>query len=224
MSTNRLLMPLAMLALIGVGSFVLQRWVAGTFLAAIVLSVAWGLIVGLAFLAHSLRHRRLLVPTLLALGFGGLVAVGGFWYFSVRDVVVDEDIVVATAEAEPGTEGGRAPGAGPGPREPVALAHGRFRGEDGHDGSGVATVVETPDGDRLLTFSRFDVSPAPDIDVYLTPTEDGVDDRVSLGDLKGNIGDQQYEIPAGTDLGRYDTVLLWCVSFTVRIAVAPLSA
>ena len=221
MASNRLLMPLAMLALIGAGSFALQRWVAETFLASIVLSVAWGLLVGLAFLAYSLKHRRLLVPTLAGLAVGGLVAVGSFWYFSVRDVVVDEDIVVATAVAEPMPDGGQG-AKRTRPRAPVALARGTFSGADGHDGSGRATVVETPDGRRILTFSDFEVSPAPDIDVYLTPTEDDVGDRVSLGDIKGNIGDQQYEIPAGTDLRRYDTVVLWCVSFTVRIAVAPL--
>ena len=220
MSTNRILMPLAMLALIGVGSFVLQRWVAATFIAAIALSVAWGAIVGIAFLGHAFRHRRLLVPTVVGLAVGGVVAAAGFWYFSVRDVVVDEDIVVATAEAEPMPSGGKATK----PKGPVALARGSFRGEDGHDGSGVATVVETPDGRRLLTFSEFEVSPAPDIDVYLTRSTDSVDDRVNLGNIRGNIGDQQYEIPAGTDLERYDNVVLWCVSFTVRIAVAPLRA
>jgi Electron transfer DM13 len=217
---NRVLMPVAMLALIGIGSLALQRWVAETFLAAIVLSVIWGLVVGLAFLAHSLRHRRLLVPTTVGLAVGALAAVGGFWYFSVRDVVVDEDIVVATAEAEPMPPGA----ASRPPREPVALARGRFRGEDGHDGSGQATVVELPSGSRLLTFSEFDVSPAPDVDVYLTTSPDEIDDRVELGGLKGNIGDQQYEIPASADLDRYDTAVLYCVSFTVRIAVAPLRA
>lgn len=42
----------------------------------------------------------------------------------------------------------------------------------------------------------------------------GVDDFVDLGDLKGNIGDQNYEIPAGVDLAVYDTVLIWCVRFS----------
>jgi electron transfer DM13 len=223
MTNNRLLMPLAMLGLIGAGSLVLQRWVAETFLAAVVFSLLWALLVGAAFLAHSLRHRRLLLPTLCALGVGSLVAAGGFWYFSVRDVVVDEEIVVAEAEAEP-MPGGAKPAPAQGQSGPVALARGSFRGEDGHDGSGRATVVETPDGRRLLTFSDFDVSPGPDVDVYLTPSAGDIDDRVELGDLKGNVGDQQYEIPASADLGHYNNVILYCVSFTVRIAVAPLRA
>ena len=51
-----------------------------------------------------------------------------------------------------------------------------------------------------------------------------VSDRVELGGLKGNVGDQQYEIPADTDLGAYSYVVLWCKPFTVRIAVAALDA
>lgn len=220
MAGDRILTPVAMLALIGVGSLVMQRWVAGTFLAAVLLSVAWGIVVGVAFLAYSLRHRRLLVPVVAGLVVGALAGLGGFWYFSVRDVVVDEDIVVATAEAEPMPEGEQP--RGDRPSEPVALARGRFYGEDGHDGRGEATVVETPDGRRLLTFGEFDISPGPDVDVYLTRSDEEIDDRVDLGGLKGNVGDQQYEIPSDANLDRYDTVVLYCVSFTVRMAVAPL--
>ena len=75
-----------------------------------------------------------------------------------------------------------------------------------------------------MTFTRFDVDPGVDVDVYLVPG-DGTDvsDRVELGNLKGNVGDQQYEIPADADLNRYGTVVLWCKPFTVRIAVAPLN-
>ena len=195
MSGNRVLIPLSMLALIGLGSLVLQRWVAETFLAAVLLSVAWGALVGTTFLAHSLRHRRLLVPTVAALAIGGAVAVAGFWYFSVRDVVVDEEIVVASAEAEPMPVKG-AKDRPVRPAGPVALARGSFQGEDGHDGSGRATVVSTPDGHRVLTFTEFDVSPGPDVDVYLTTSGNSIEDRVELGDLKG-----KHRRPAVRDPG-----------------------
>lgn len=219
MTTNRLLIPLAMLGLIGLGSLVLQRWVAETFLAALILSLIWGLLVGSTFLVHSWRHRSLLAPTVAALAVATLVGGGAFWYFSVRDVVVDEEIVVVVAGADPMPKTGK-----PEPHLPIALADGRFHGEDGHDGTGVATLVDTGGGRRVLTFSRFDVSPGPDVDVYLTTDTASIGDRVELGDLKGNVGDQQYEVPASVDLARYDSVILYCVSFTVRIAVAPLSA
>ena len=80
-----------------------------------------------------------------------------------------------------------------------------------------------PAGARKLTFTEFDVDPGAKVEVWLTRDESDVDDRVELGGLKGNVGDQQYEIPADADLGAYDTVVLYCTPFTVRIAVAPLA-
>ena len=46
---------------------------------------------------------------------------------------------------------------------------------------------------------EFDVDPGVDVDVYLTRGDDDVADRIELGDLKGNVGDQQYAIPGGAD-------------------------
>jgi hypothetical protein len=84
-------------------------------------------------------------------------------------------------------------------------------------------VVGQAGGERTLTFTDFEVDPAVQVEVWLTQGPDQTEDRVALGGLKGNVGDQQYEVPAGTDLTRYDTVMLYCVPFTVRIAVAELS-
>ena len=50
------------------------------------------------------------------------------------------------------------------------------------------------------------------------------DDFIDLGDLKGNIGSQNYEIPVGIDLDRYSTVVIWCVRFGVAFGAAELSA
>jgi hypothetical protein len=49
------------------------------------------------------------------------------------------------------------------------------------------------------------------------------DDFVDLGRLKGNIGDQNYEVPAGTDLEKYRTAVIWCRRFTVAFAAAQLA-
>ena len=79
----------------------------------------------------------------------------------------------------------------------------------------------------MVTFSSFDVDPgAGDLRVYFHEGETTSDDLgkfVEIAKLKGNKGDQQYEIPSKVDLGRYDTVVIWCVPFTTRIAQAPLS-
>ena len=45
---------------------------------------------------------------------------------------------------------------------------------------------------------------------------------VDLGALKGNRGDQQYRIPAGTELRGPWTVVVWCRAFSVLFARAEL--
>ena len=164
----------------------------------------------------------------------------GYWT-GFRDTVVDEDVVVASARASSAerdrglaeatppdaarSDGNAAQGGGPAGRAPVELAQGEFAGADGHAGSGIASVIQEPSGQRLVTFTDFDVDPGVDVDVYLVPGDGSdVSDRIDLGNLKGNVGDQQYEIPADASLSRYSTVVLWCKPFTVRIAVARLDA
>lgn len=106
----------------------------------------------------------------------------------------------------------------------LALASGVFTGQDGHSGSGKATVVQLPGGQRTLTFTDFDVSPGAKVEVWLTTGPDETQDKIVLGGLKGNRGNQQYTVPPSADLNRYSTVVLYCIPFTVRIAVAPLRA
>jgi Electron transfer DM13 len=225
-----LLVAGAVAALIGIPALILQRYVAETRNAAIFAVLAWFAICAAGLFLVGRRHRDLRLPAwgTYAAVLIAVVAVG--YWTGFRDRVVDEEIVVASVRASEGERTrGLAPagaGSGGGERRPVELARGTFEGADGHAGTGVAAVVQQPDGRRLLTFSRFDVDPGADVDVYLVPVGDGSDvsDRVELGDLKGNVGDQQYGIPPDADLTRYGTVVLWCKPFTVRIAVAQLSA
>jgi hypothetical protein len=46
---------------------------------------------------------------------------------------------------------------------------------------------------------------------------------VELGPMKGNIGDQNYDIPATVDLANYRTVTIWCRRFSVNFGSAPLT-
>lgn len=208
-----------MLALIGVGSVVLQREIASTITAALALSAAWAGLVGLGFGLYA-RGRGMLRPVLRGLAVGAVIAAGSYYWFSVRDDEVDEDVVTASAPAPAGAKASQAAA------EPVnvALATGSFTGEDGHDGSGTATVIEQASGGRVLTFTDFDVDPGAAVEVWLTTGPNETADRIDLGDLKGNVGDQQYEVPADADLERHGTVVLYCTPFTVRIAVADLKA
>ena len=98
-----------------------------------------------------------------------------------------------------------------------------------HPTSGVAVVLSDGTGQRFLRFEDFRTDNGPDLDVYLStadpdaPAGDFDDDFVSLGDLTGNIGDQNYEIPADVDLSVYRTVVIWCVRFSVAFGAAALA-
>ena len=61
----------------------------------------------------------------------------------------------------------------------------------------------------------------PDLRVYLS-TDTDASDFVDLGKLKGNSGNQSYEIPVGTDTAKYNQALIWCRAFTVSFTAAEL--
>jgi len=87
---------------------------------------------------------------------------------------------------------------------------------DAHPTAGTASVLGDGTGQRFLRFENFETDNGPDLNVYLVNSSTGdVSDYIDLGDLKGNIGDQNYEIPAGVDLTVYDEVVIWCVRFGV---------
>lgn len=107
---------------------------------------------------------------------------------------------------------------------PVALSTGDFVGaDDFHQASGTATIYELEDGSRVLRLEAFEVTNGPDLHVFLAPEDGSMDQYVDLGSLKGNIGDQNYEIPADVDLSQIDQVLIYCVPFSVLFASAPLA-
>lgn len=100
-----------------------------------------------------------------------------------------------------------------------------------HVGSGQAGVYQLADGSRILRLENFQVENGPDLYVYLVPVDpipstsgSDIPGSVSLGRLKGNIGDQNYDIPADLDLGQYKSVVIWCQAFAVPFSAAPLAA
>lgn len=96
-------------------------------------------------------------------------------------------------------------------------------GDGFHKVEGVAKVVNLADGKTFLRLENLKATNGPDLYVYLS-TDKGVSDFVNLGRLKGNIGNQNYEIPAGTDPAKYDTVLIWCKAFSTLFGSAKLSS
>jgi hypothetical protein len=113
---------------------------------------------------------------------------------------------------------------------PVKVAQGSFHGV-AHATRGTASIYQLPEGKKLLRFSSFQTSNGPDVQVYLVAASDAKDNEavtkagfIRIGDLKGNIGDQNYELPADLDLTKYRAVTIWCRRFGVNFATAPLAS
>jgi hypothetical protein len=109
------------------------------------------------------------------------------------------------------------------------VATGTFHGA-AHKTSGRATVYQSPSGE-VLRLTHFATSNGPNLHVILIAASDAVDnenfldkkvERVELGQLKGNEGDQNYEIPAGTDLSKYKAVSIFCERYNANFGTAPL--
>lgn len=110
------------------------------------------------------------------------------------------------------------------------LVTGKFHGKV-HKTEGRATIYEEAGGKLVLRLTNFKTSNGPDVHVILVATKDAMDDanfvkdnteKIELGKLKGNEGDQNYEIPAGTDLTKFSTVSIYCERFNANFGVAPL--
>ncbi len=114
---------------------------------------------------------------------------------------------------------------------PQAIARGKFVDADAiHKGSGQAIIYKLPDGMHLVRFEDFRTTNGPALVVYLaehpSPTEaNHVTDGgyIRLGKLKGNVGNQNYAIPEGTDIGDYNSVVIWCELFGVLFSPAALT-
>ena len=92
-----------------------------------------------------------------------------------------------------------------------------------HNAEGMTRVLPLDDGSQILRLEDFHSTNGPDLYVYLS-TDDKASDFVNLGDLKANSGNQNYEIPQGTDLEKYDKVLIWCKAFSVLFGSSVITA
>jgi hypothetical protein len=158
--------------------------------------------------------------TIVLIAGAGLLAVGGWALFRPEllfvNTSVDEAFPAAyspSSDSEPST----------------LLASGQFH-DGAHETKGMATIYEVG-GQRILRLSNFATSNGPDVRVLLVASPDATDNdtvknagSVELGKLKGNVGDQNYEVPAGVDLARYRSVTIWCNRFGVNFGTAPLES
>ena len=111
---------------------------------------------------------------------------------------------------------------------PKIISEGTFN-PVAHDAEGTATVYDMSDGNRVLRFTDFAVSNGPDVHVYLVAADDPIDsvtvknsEIYELGPIKGNVGNQNYDLGPDVDLDKFKSVVIWCKRFGVNFAVAEL--
>lgn len=110
------------------------------------------------------------------------------------------------------------------------VASGEFH-DGAHETKGMASVFQLADGKKTLRLTNFSTSNGPDVHVYLVAANDAKDNDsvtqagfLDLGSIKGNIGDQNYDLPANVDLAKYRAVTIWCKRFSVNFGTAPLNS
>jgi hypothetical protein len=169
-------------------------------------------------------HRR---PVLVVAGaLTGCLVFVVIWFQPHKLFIeqsVDEAVPrVATSPDSSEDEAEQAPAS-----EAEVIAQGTFQGLE-HQTTGEARIIELADSSLFLRFENLGTSNGPDLRVYLSeiPASDdwhAYGERfIDLGALKGNRGDQNYEIPRGTDLSKYRSAVIWCRRFTVGFGVAGL--
>ncbi|MFI6003321.1 DM13 domain-containing protein [Streptomyces sp. NPDC051366] len=174
------------------------------------------------------RRGRLLAWVLVAATL--VLGAGLYWaqpWKLWQNSTVNEALPTASTAPGPGSS---RPGAAPAPG-PQTVAQGSLISHE-HSTTGTVKLIRLSDGSRTLRLENLDTSSGPDLRVWLTdaPVKEGSDGwfvfddgkYVSLGKLKGNKGDQNYEIPADVNLADYSSVTIWCDRFNVSFGAAAL--
>jgi hypothetical protein len=152
----------------------------------------------------------------LVLGIVGGVALGIFVYpyLFLADIVAMEKPPAASDAQPPRKVLARGTFVHPNPSDPI------------HYGKGRVTVYEGV----LHLEPDFEVGPGPKYHVYLVPEKEVVPSTnvartmfVDLGRLKAFKGSQNFDVPAGVDIARFGSVVIWCEQFGVLISPAKLS-
>lgn len=233
----RIGLAVLLLAVMLAGILVLGRLASSDVMAMALTSVFFVLLAAGLFVLVR-RRRELLLP----LGAVYVIVAGGAGVVLglplITDDVVDEDVVVVSQPAAPSADEsadasgdsaavGDSSAGGADEVEaasPQQVASGQFEARD-HPGEGTATLIDTGDG-TVLTLTDFATDNGPDLFVYLVPADapaGSVEGFVDLGTLKGNVGDQQYDVPDDIDAGAGWRVVVWCRAFAVTFTEALLA-
>lgn len=212
----RLGLAVALLALMLAGILVLGR-LAGDDVIAMAFTSVFFVVLAVGLLLIVRRRRELILPLGAVYVLVAAAAAVVLGLPLITDDVVDEDVVVAQPSVPAADETVDQAG-------PQRVAGGEFEDRD-HPGEGTATLLETADG-TVLTLTDFATDNGPDLFVYLVPAdapEGSIEGFVDLGTLKGNVGDQQYDVPEDVDADAGWRVVVWCRAFAVTFTEALLA-
>ncbi len=156
--------------------------------------------------------RKYLLVALVS-GFVGFLLGNAFWYLASPLWI---DMVVSETRPSVATS--------------TVLASGEITGVDFvHKGQGEATVIRNAEG-TIVRLTDFEVTNGPGLRVWLVKHDNPRrasdvtgNEWASLGELKGNIGDQNYLVPPEIDVSQYGSVVIWCEPFSVLFAGATLT-
>jgi Electron transfer DM13 len=168
------------------------------------------------------REEKTMIKTWLArnkvlLSVAGVVVLtGAWWAFRPEKLFINERVnEAAPMSIDAGAQ---------------AIYTGKLEGKV-HPTSGRATIYRSGDGKEYLRLSDFMTSNGPDVHVVLVRVDGkaleqevvkGELEHVELGTLKGNQGDQNYDLPATVDLNQYQAVAIYCERFHAIFGVAKL--
>lgn len=180
------------------------------------------------------RRTWIIVSSALAIAIAVALAVLQPWLVFVN-TEVNETIPQAVPPASVTAPAGQTPGpaASPdAPRGPVLVATGSFVSHE-HTTTGRAAIHRLPNGNHQLVIEGLSTTTGPDVKVWLSagPVVEGKDgwytagqhQSLDLGALKGNRGNQVYDLPPGANPAQWPTLDLWCKSFGVSFGAAALT-
>jgi hypothetical protein len=161
-----------------------------------------------------------------------LVALGlflAFAVFGIQTLFYDTEVNEEFGAPAPASAEQRSPQAdSAASSKPVVISSGEFH-PVAHLGEGDAIVYGLEDDKHVLRLENLDIFNGPALYVYAVAAEDAKDsetveeaDSLNLGPLKGNRGNQTYELPAAFNPEKYRSISIWCKRFSVNFATAPL--
>lgn len=179
-------------------------------------------------------------PKVIAGGVAGAIALTGALalfkpWLAFQNIEVNETLPVATASVAPSSASSTAADTSSETEKiaaPAVLAKGDFISHE-HTTTGKVSIVKDEAGKYKLALENLDTTNGPDVHVWVSAGEvvEGLAgfksaenfEKIDLGVIKGNKGNQVYDLPDDFDISKWKSIDLWCDQFDVSFGAAPLT-